>query len=67
MKDGNWNQGKSGNMSTWSHEGETGDITTMPSKESPVTQQAAYNRTPWSRCVSSRRDEGRASPTAMMG
>lgn len=54
-------------MNTRSHEGETGDITTMPSKELPVTQQAAHNRTPWSRCVSSRRDEGRATPTAMMG
>lgn len=56
MKDGNWNQGKSGNKRIHgSHEGETGDITTMPSKESPVTKQAAHNRIPLEQ-DSSRRD-----------
>lgn len=54
-------------MNTWRHEGETGDITTMPSEKSPVTEQAADNRTSWSRCSPSRKDEGRVAPTATMG
>lgn len=33
-------------MNTWSHEGETWDITTMPREESPATEQAAHNRIP---------------------